>query len=487
MIKKLLILFAFFLLILHVQAAKSVISGYAPGAENLTIRFYTWDDFISNREVLVDSVAIDSTGHFSFTFNLYEKQVIMGFFRIMDFTSSEMYIPANKNYSIEFQPFDYKDPNRIHIPLLSNIILEFGFKNPDPHDLNQLIGSFNLDMAGFLFEKSGINNNTSSYALKRPPKAVVDSFATAVNEKYKNENNAFFKNYYQYSLANVQLTMQSLSKKQLFNQYLNKKPILYDNVAYMEFFSNYFSDFIYGVSKKIQPYDIEVNVNMHTNLQGLVDSLGKDTLLRNEQLREAVLVLNIRDWYTQHTFRKDSLIKILNVYAATTKFDIQGKIARNLVFMLTRFNAGSALSPVTFYSLENKIFNNDSLKNKYTYLVFFATWSHACLSELLVLDKLYEEWQGRIQFVAISMDREPLKLFYFMDDHSFSFPVYHFGNNWVMAEALELQSYPHGMLIGPDGKFISYCTTLPSRGINDFFKQTMLKVKPSEEDLIPGQ
>jgi len=485
--KILLAFVASILFVLNIQAAKSVINGYAPGAENLTIRFYTWDDFISNREKLVDSVLIDSTGHFTFTFTLYEKQVLMGFFRIMDFTSSEMYIPANKSYSIEFRPFDYKDPNRIHIPMLSNIILEYSIKNTDPHDLNQLIGSYNLEMAGFLFEKSGINNSTSSYSLKRPAKTVVDSFVVAVNEKYKNENNEFFKNYYTYSLANVQLNMQSLSKKNLFNQYLYKKPILYDNVAYMEFFGNYFSDFIYGVSNKIQPYDIELNVNIKPNLQGLVDSLGKDTLLRNEQLREAVLLLNMRDWYTEHTFKKDSLIKILNTYAATTKFDIQGKIARNLIFMLTRYNAGSNLPPVTFYSLDNTIFNNDSLKNKYTYLVFFATWSHACLAELLVLDKLYQDWQGRIQFVGVSMDREPLKLFYFLDEHSFSFPIYHFGTNWVMAESLSLQSYPHGMLIGPDGKFIRYCTTLPSRGINDYFKQIMLRAKPSEEDLTPGQ
>ncbi|HBG69884.1 MAG: hypothetical protein A2W93_14825 [Bacteroidetes bacterium GWF2_43_63] len=452
-------------------AAKTIIKGYAPGAEKLRIRLYTTDDYISNRESILASTVIDSTGHFQFTFNVYEKQVITGFFRIMDFTSSEIYLPSGKTYEIEFAPFDYKDPNRIHIPLLSTIKLQYSIRNTDSTDINQLVSKFNNDYSSFIIETSGIDGNTSSYAFTRPPKNKVDSFVQAVSARYKYVNNDFFRNYCDYSLATMQLNMQSKSRKYLFDNYIYKKPILYDNVAYMEFFSSYFSDFVFGTSRKIQPYDIVLNINLKPNLGGLLDSLGKDSLLRNEQLREAVLLLNMRDWYSLKTIRQDSLLKVLDLYAKKTKFDIQARIARNLSFSLTRFNAGNTAPAMNFSSLEGNVFNNDSLNKKYTFILFFTTWSKSCLSELLVADQLCKKWNDSIRFVAVSMDREPLKLFYFLEDNKFSFPIYHFGGDWVMAENLGLSAYPHGMFIDKSGKLIDYCTPVPSRGLIELFQK----------------
>ncbi|MPM18806.1 Thiol-disulfide oxidoreductase ResA [bioreactor metagenome] len=461
----------FLLLASGLFAAKTTIKGFAPGAGNLKIRLYTYDDYISNREALLASADIDSTGHFTFVLSIYEKQVISGFFRIMDFTSREMYIPANKTYDLEFEPFDYKDPNRIHIPLLSTIQLQYKIKNADVKDINSLISSFNQEYSSFVIQASGINTSTSTYSVKRPPRHLVDSFVNAETAKYNSESNEFFKNYVAYSLAGIQLNFQSKSRTSLFDNYIYKKPILYDNVAYMDFFTSYFSDFIYRVSNHIQPYDIIQNVNMKVNLSGLVDSIGKDTMLRNEQLREAVLLLNIRDWYTSKTFRQDSLLKILDVYAVRTKFDIQGRIARNLKFMLTHFNSGNPAPSMNFVSLDGDVFNNDSLKEKYSYIMFFTTWSKPCLSELLVMNQLMDNWKDSIRFIAVSMDREPLKLFYFLDENKFSFPVYHFGGDWVMAENLGLLSYPHGMFIDKNGNLINYCMPDPSRGVIDVFKK----------------
>ncbi len=453
------------------HAAKTIIKGFVPGAENLTVRFYSWEDFISNRETLIASAPIDSTGHFTITLNVFDKQTITGFFRIMEFGSQEMYIQAGKTYEIEFNAFDYKDPNRVHIPLLSTVLLKFSFKNADPAEVNQLIGAFNYDLSSFLLKISGIDNGSPSRSLMRPPKNKIDSFTASMDAKYQGFNNEFFRNYYIYSLANLRLNTYSASQTKLYNEYLYRKPLLYDNIAYMEFFSNFFTDFIYGVSNKIQPYDIVLNVNIRTNISGLIDSLGKDTLLKNEQLREAVLLLNIKDWYTSHTFKQDSLLKILEKYEAKTKFDIQGKIARNIHFMLTRFRSGSPVPEFSFRSLDNTLFTNDSLRGKYTYLLFFTTWSHPCLSELLVMEKLRQDWKDSIQFVAVSMDREALKWYYFMEENDFEFPVYHFDNDYQMAERLSLLSYPHCMMLNKQGQFIEYMAPSPSSGAKDLFNR----------------
>ena len=204
----------------------------------------------------------------------------------------------------------------------------------------------------------------------------------------------------------------------------------------MDFLSNYFSDFIFGVSKKIQPYDIVSNINIKPNLNGLIDSLGKDSMLRNEQLREMVMLMNMREWYSYKAINQDSLIKVLSLYATKTKFDIQSKIAKNLIYMLTRFNKGNELPLFKFKSIDGDVFTNDSLKNKYTFLLFFTTWSKPCLSELLVLNELQKKWGDSIRFVGVAMDWEPLKLYYFLEDNKFNFDIYHFDNDWFWPKTL---------------------------------------------------
>ena len=73
-----------------------------------------------------------------------------------------------------------------------------------------------------------------------------------------------------------------------------------------------------------------------------------------------MLILNIRSWYSQKEFKNDSLLKLLDIYAASTKFDIQENIAKNLKFILTRYKNGNKMPEFSFKSIDNEIFNNDS-------------------------------------------------------------------------------------------------------------------------------
>ena len=47
----------------------------------------------------------------------------------MNYNCSGMFIEAGKTYNIEFEDFDFKDPNRIYIPLLSSRNISFVLKD----------------------------------------------------------------------------------------------------------------------------------------------------------------------------------------------------------------------------------------------------------------------------------------------------------------------------------------------------------------------
>lgn len=478
------VLVIFILFIPSAIALKTSIKGTASGAENLQIRLYTWDDFITYKEILLENTDIDSAGNFNITINMHKGEVIMGFFRIMNYQSSEIFLCAGKDYEIKLDTFDYKDPNRIYIPFMSKIELNYQFSNLDSTDLNYLISSFNIKLNEFIIKTLNISSTDHRQVIKRQPRSKIDSFARAISKEYAQINNNYFNIYVEYAIAEMHMGMQSSSKERLFNNYFYKKSIHYENIQYMNFFNQFFSDFIIGISTKIAPSDIYINTIERTNLYGLIDSLGKDPMLKNELLREAVLLLNMKDWYSNLLFNKDKLLKLMKEYARYSKFDIQTRIAKNMIFLLSRFHKGNIAPDFTFKDIDGNYFNNDSLKEKATYMIFFSTWSKACLSELLALNKLATNWSDSIRFVGISMDNEPLKLYYFIQDHKFNYPIYHFDNNYMLAEDLSLQSFPHAMLLDNKGRYITHTAYLPSEGIHEYFQ--LLYSPPKEKDLDIG-
>lgn len=468
--KTVIFLAIFFTILPFGHGLNTKIEGQAPGAENLKIRFYIWDDFITFKENLLLQSEIDDKGHFSFEINLHPKEVLTGFFRIMNFQSPKIFIEAGKDYKLAIDTFDYKDPNRIYIPHLSNIKLNYSLVDEDSSDINALIKAFNIEFNTFFEKELNIIPGVRQIA-RRLPKSMIDSFEIAMNEKFKYADNTFFRNYMKYTIAEMHLGFRTCGMEYIYRMYLYRQPILYDNIQYMTFFSQFFQDFIFTLSKNIPKIAIIKNINHYPNVNHILDTLGRDTLLKNELIREAVLLLNMRDWYTNPYINKKNLLKLMQDYINITKFDLQARIAKNLIFMLTRFQKGNPMPEFRFKKLDGNIFCNDSLKDKPTYIMFFTTWSKSCLSELQVMNKIKELWGDSIRFIAVSMDQEPLKLYYFLNEHKFSFPVFHYDNDYILEEELSLTSFPHCMLIDEEGKYIMHTAPLPSEGIHDYFQK----------------
>jgi thioredoxin-like negative regulator of GroEL len=85
------------------------------------------------------------------------------------------------------------------------------------------------------------------------------------------------------------------------------------------------------------------------------------------------------------------------------------------------------------------------------------------------------------------MDREPLKLYYFLQENKFSFPFYNFNGNYEVAEQLNIRTYPHCMLLGKDGSIINYCTPIPSEGVVELFEKVAGKKVVTTQGFKVGQ
>jgi thiol-disulfide isomerase/thioredoxin len=466
-------------------AAYSVIEGKAPGGAGLQIRLYEYEDFISYKEKLVAVAQIDSSCKFSFKLKIYENEVKMLFFRIMYFQTVKFFLPANVTYELEIDSFYYRDPLRIFIPILSSIELPVRIKNADEKDINTLVGALQTTYEKYvttvLAEGRDLKYNLS---FQRPSPSVVKQLADSLVYFFGQYENPYFKNFFTYTLAQFYLVTQYANKTQLYREFLYNKPFLYNNLAYIQFFTSMYDNYILTESKAIRMQDLNEHIHRKVNFLALLDSLGRDTLLKNEVIREMALILNAKKWYSSRTlyFNQDSILKLLEQEKKHTRFDLHAMIIDNLLFMLTRYRSGQPVPNFQFLSLDKKPFSTDSLRGKYTYLIFFTTWSKACLQHLKVAEEIQKKWKDSLQVIPVSVDLEPISVHFFAREKKLNLTFYHFNGDYVGLEKLSVVSYPQCIFIDKNTRFIQHVALCPAEGFDAFLTSFFEKRKPKEKE-----
>ena len=88
-----------------VIAQKTVINGFAPGAERKVIDITAPGDLISMWEKPIASIRIDSTGHFSLSLNLDKTTYAI---ISIDFHKAEIFLEPSKTYVIQIAPYEVR-------------------------------------------------------------------------------------------------------------------------------------------------------------------------------------------------------------------------------------------------------------------------------------------------------------------------------------------------------------------------------------------
>jgi thiol-disulfide isomerase/thioredoxin len=245
----------------------------------------------------------------------------------------------------------------------------------------------------------------------------------------------------------------------------------------MEFFNEFFKNYINDESKYINTNDLDRTINVEKSFPALLDSLGKDTILRNEVLREMVALKGLGELYYAKDYDKTAILSMLKYEKENSKFAQHIVIAENFITLFTRLAPGTLAPAFTLkdynglsYSL--KEFNKD----KYVYLFFWTKWCVPCLSEMDLIGKLITKYGTKVEFVGISADKEFMSYYNFMQNKKYDFTTLHWGNSTELLENYDVKAYPTYVLIGPDGKIVQYPAEAPSSSL-DALLYDLTKIK----------
>jgi thiol-disulfide isomerase/thioredoxin len=440
--------------LLFSENSRIKINGYFPGAEGLTIRLMEYGDLISFREQEISSAVIDDSASFSIEIIRHNPQYV--FFRI-DHALMGMFVEPGNTYSLDFEPVNFPHLDDSRNPYLDPWYFNFNVVKPE-NNLNDLIDEFEKLFNDFLIKNfSRIHQGRN--------RSLFDDFRLFTDSIYDEIEHEWFRDYYHYKFAYYYRTANLESLSAQMDNYILNRPVLYHNTQYMNYFNTVFDTYIFAGSRNIQVSDLTHTVNRLNSYNALMDSLGKDTLLRNEPLRELVMIKALQDMHSNPVYIKQNVESILRYVSKNSKFPEHRIIAENILFKKNKLTHGFPAPGIVVYDINGnaKQIPGD-FKGKIIYMGFWASWCESCLVEFVALNEIYKQFDNHdeVVFINISVERDQSVFRAFVQGNDYPWYNFHFNHDFRILDDYDVRALPVYVIIDEQGRIVDYPAMKPS-------------------------
>jgi len=437
-------------------AQQSIISGSVPGAEGKTIELTTAGDYLTYWEKPLVKTVVDFQGQFTLPVNI-TKTIFVNL--SIGFRKTGFFIEPGCSYSLKIAPISDQLEKEVDVLLESEALL-VELANPDPDELNMRILWFNEKYDEFLLK----NQNA---LIRDRDKAKIDTFRLFTQTEFGTHTNLFFQDYITYKIASLEQLAQVYGQAQLARRYFSGKPILYDNPEYMDFFSNFFTRYITITSKVLHKVDYQPILKGAQPYNSLMKTLATDTILKNEQFRELVLLKGMMELYRTPDYDKKAIFSVITTIRDQGKFAENRLIAADMTDQLLHLKPGTPAPLFTLQDRNKRSISLKSLQGKPILLCFWTTFCQDCLTEMDIMKSLYSKYRDKVNFVSISVDKEFVKMLYFINlkkDYVWTF--LHIGDETQVLKNYDVKFYPLFILLDKSGNIYNYPADLPSKSLD---------------------
>ena len=289
------------------------------------VYLYRYTDMLTRTEMEVDHTTVGSNRVFELhAFANYPTMMVL---QIENYSQS-FFVEPGREYEVYVPRFDWNIDEKKNI-FLSPEVLPLEFVNMPADELNGLISNFEAVVADYID-----NHRVYFDGRFRPQKRYFDSLEIEVRKKAPDTRNEFYNRYKRYQLASMKYSFHFDTRRNMANRFVKGQPILYYDDNYMSFFFTLFANSVSKGTTKIPVWRMGQWVN-DLKLDLYLDSIGTDTLLHNEQVRELVALEALQEsYYLNRYYESDKVLKMIDLLGSRTKFPEHKTLARQLAASL---------------------------------------------------------------------------------------------------------------------------------------------------------
>lgn len=300
-------------------AEPTSIRGTVSGGEGLKIELVVLSDYFTNTERTIQESKIGSNGTFEIKVTI--TTTMFAHLKV-GVQRCEIFIEPGKRYELKVnglldEKLRGKDIAPFQIPTLNLIITE-----PWRFELNGLVAEF------LNFHEDFLAEHVLALVRQRDQK-IVKQYITEAYNRFPGIDNAWFNDFITYKIATIEMLAKSGSREVLAGKYLSGKPILYNHMAYMDFYQQYFEKYLV-VSRLYERQDLVAALDASNAMDRMMDLLRKDVVLSDVQLRELSLIKGMQDLASIPGYNIQAILALLGQVRTQSKYSEHRLIAENL-------------------------------------------------------------------------------------------------------------------------------------------------------------
>ena len=363
------------------------INGSAPGYEGKFARLYLISDFVSFHEERVDVVQIGDDGNFILRGRIGYAKLIK--IKILDVSVTLIGTPE-MNLNLKFK-YD-KDLN---LGRVYDKTFTVEIQDKSDFGINESIWEYQKIYAAFLEE-----NHSLLVTKKMLPE--VHKFQSEMKAKYVNDAHAYFKTYLEYDLAALEDAVLG-SEETLFEMYIKNKGLLYHNMGYMTFFTQFYQQRFIQITHGREGFQLLSSVNGTQDYEKLTGIVRKHKCAENDTITELFIIQGLKEVYGDETFKKKKVLSMLSYISNHGLNRENQEIAGNIVKELTFLKRDSEAPNFNLKDISDQVFHlGDQEKN--VLLFFWSVNSPTCLREMQFLEEYKEKYAEKLVVIGINID-----------------------------------------------------------------------------------
>jgi thiol-disulfide isomerase/thioredoxin len=349
-----------------------------------------FSDYITYSKIKESADTVDKEGYFELKLqSSHTKPVLIS----IENLTGKIYVQPNFVYGIYFPGKDSLTNNQEG----TESLVDISVYGKDSMELNALIIDFNTQYNN-LFVKS-----PNTYFSPAKMNALLDTFFVASKKRYANIKNPYFKKYVEYSFAGF-FSNISRSKTILYKQFIDHRPVLYDNYEYMEFFNTHFKGYLKAFASTKNGGNIYNSINAFGDYKDLRNQFMSDKSIANDTLRELLILKGLIDFYYSPDFDKKQVQTVIEQLYRDSKYPENRKIAFTMLQATYQLQNGANAPDFFAYDKAGNSVSLSSYKGKYIYLNFFSTQSDNSLKEMQKLIDLKKKFNDKVTFISVCLD-----------------------------------------------------------------------------------
>lgn len=430
--------------------------------QEVTLNDFT--DYITYTRVKESSDTIDEDGYFELKLqSKVTKPILIQINNLV----GKIYVQPNFVYGIYFPSKDSLNNNQQG----TETTVDISVYGKDSTELNALIIDFNTQYNNLFL-------NTSDHYLS-PAKlnSLLDTFLIKTKNRYKHIKNPYFKHYINYSFANL-FSSTSRNKTLLYKQFIDKKPILYSNYEYMQFFNNHFKGYLTAFASTKNGGNIYNSINTYADYQNLKKQFKENESIKNDTIRELLILKGLIDFYYSPDFDKKQVQSVIEQLYRETKIEEHKLIAGNMLQTVYQLQPGATAPDFRANDKTGKLVNLYNYKGKHVYLNYFSTESDVSLKEMQKIIELKKKFNDKITFISVCLnDSVNTYNSYLKANPKQDWIILHQSKNSSAKQAYNIKSLSGFFFINPQMQLVQSPALMPSEGIEYKFNAMFRKKK----------